>query len=62
MKRILFSVDSMCCMKATSTGDEEFDKCIPLFAYTTEKFIPVVMLNMPADPLESQTIITKKSH
>lgn len=49
-------------MKGTSIGNEEFDKCIPLFDYTAEKFIPVLMLNMTTDPAESLTAIMKKSH
>lgn len=48
--------------KGNSTGDGEFDRGIALSAYTTEKFIPTVMLHMSIDPAESRTIMMQKSH
>lgn len=48
--------------KGNSAGDGEFDRCIPLSAYTTEKFIPALMPHMSIDPAESRTIMMQKSH
>lgn len=44
-------------MQKESTRDGEFDRCISLSAYTTEKFIPAIMLHMSIDLAKSRTIV-----
>lgn len=44
-------------MQKESTEDGEFDRCIPLSAYTTEKFTSAIMLHMSIDLAESRTIV-----
>lgn len=47
--------------KENPTGDGEFDRCIPLSTYTTEKFIPAIMLHMSIDISKPRNIMMQGS-